>query len=31
MQRYNTVSLMNTQESIVKPAFDCIYNKIYGE
>ena len=31
MQRYNTVSLMNTQESIVKPAFDCIYNEIYGE
>ena len=29
MQRYNTVSLMNTQETIVKPAFDCIYNEIY--
>ena len=31
MQRYNTVSLMKTQEEIVSPCFDCIYNEIYGE
>lgn len=31
MQRYNTMGLMNTQESIVKPAFDFIYDKIFGK
>ena len=31
MQRYNTGGLMKTQEEIVTPAFDCIYQEIYGE
>ena len=31
MQRYNTMGLMDTQKSIVTPAFDCIYDNIFGE
>ena len=31
MQRYNTMGLMDTQNSIVTPAFDCIYNRIFRD
>ena len=31
MQRYNTVELTVSQEEIVTPCFDSIYNVIYGE
>jgi chromosome partitioning protein len=31
MQRYNTMGLMDTQKAIVTPAFDCIYDNIFGE
>lgn len=31
MQRYNTMGLMFSQKSIVGPAFDHIYNEIFGK